>query len=146
MTHQIASRSESRLTVHTSEGAGNLSKVLDQEGVPRIKAHCQNRLSDFIVVSWKMSQDKVTVGLHRVRRNALFEVPFKQGQVLVGQAVTKAGALSEERVLQLSGFAHVVPHLRSLMNSNAAKKAPIVPIGVQRQNSALVAKPVRKTP
>ena len=93
-----------------------------------------------------MSQDKVTVGLHRVRCNALLEVPFKQGQVLVGQAVTKAGMLCEEVVLQLSGFAHVVPHLRSLMNSDAAEKAPIVPIGVQRNNSALVTKPVRKTP
>ena len=92
-----------------------------------------------------MSQDEVTVGLHRVRRNALFEVPFKQGQVLVGQTVTEAGLLSEG-VFQLSGFAHVVPHLRSPMNSDAAEEAPIVPIGVQRQHSVLVAKPVRETP
>ena len=89
MTHQIARLSESCLTVRTSEGAGNLSEVLDQEGVPRIKAHCQKRPSDLIVVGGKMSQDEVTVGLHRVRRNALFEVPFKQGQVLVSQAVTE---------------------------------------------------------
>ena len=114
--------------------------------MPRIKSHCQNRFSDFVVVGGKISQDKVTVGLHRVRCNALLEVPFKQGQVLVSQAVTNAGVLSEEFVLQLSGFAHVVPHLRSLLNSDTAEKAPIVPIGVQRQNSALVAKPVRKTP
>ena len=146
MTHQATSLCESRLTVRTSEGAGNLSEVLDQEGVPRIKAHCQNRPSDLIIVGGKMSQDEVTVGLHRVRRNALFEVPFKQGQVLVGQTVTEAGTLSEEGVLQLSGFAHVVPHLRSPMNSNAAEEAPIVPIGVQRQHSVLVAKPVGETP
>ena len=146
MTHQIASLGESRLTTLTSEGAGNLSEVLDQEGVLRIKAHCQNRPSDLIVVGGKMSQDEVTVGLHRVRRNALFEVPFKQGQVLVGQTVTEAGTLSKEGVLQLSGFAHVVPHLRSPMNSDAAEEATIVPIGVQRQNSVLVAKPIRETP
>ena len=96
-----------------------------------------------MVVGGKMSQDEVTVGLHRVRRNALFEVPFKQGQMLVGQTVTEAGALSEEGVLQLSELAHVVPHLRSPMNSDAAEEATIVPIGVQRQNSGLAAKPIR---
>ena len=90
-----------------------------------------------------MSQDGVTVGLHRVRRNALFELPFKQGQVLVAQAITKAGTLSEEGFLKLSGFAHVVPHLRTPMNSDAAEEATIVPIGVQRQNSGLAAKPIR---
>ena len=139
----MASLGESRLTTLTSEGAGNLSEVLDQEGVPRIKAHCQNRPSHLMVVGGNMRQDEVTVGLHRVRRNALFEVPFKQGQVFVGQTVTKAGTLSEEGVLQLSGFAHVVPHLRSPMNSDAAEEATIVPIGVQRENSVLVAKPIR---
>ena len=69
--------------------------------MPRIKTHCQNRFSDFVVVGGKMSQDKVTVGLHRVRCNALLEVPFKQKQVLVGQAVTKAWVLCEEVVLQV---------------------------------------------
>ena len=90
-----------------------------------------------------MSQDEVTVGLHRVRCNALFEVLFKQGQVLVGQTVTKAETLSEEGFLKLLGFTHVVSHLRTPMNSDAAEKATIVPIGVQRQNSGLAAKPIR---
>ena len=143
MTAQIGSLGESRLTNHTSEGAGSLCEISDQECVPRIKAHCQNRPSDLVIVGGKMSQDEVTVGLHRVRRNALFEVLFKQGQVLVGQTVTKAGTLSEEGFLKLSGFAHVVSDLRTPMNSDAAEKATIVPIGVQRQNSVLVAKPIR---
>ena len=93
-----------------------------------------------------MGQDEVTVGLHRVRGNALFEVPFKQGQVLVGQTTTKAGALSEERVLQLSGFAHVPFRSSTPMHSDAAEEATIVIVGVQRQNSMLVVKPIRETP
>ena len=139
----MASLGESHLTSLTSEGAGNLREIADQEGVARIKAHCQNWPSDLIVVGCKMRQDEVTVGLHRVRGNALFEVLFKQGQVLVGQTVTKAGTLSEEGFLKLSGFAHVVSDLRTPMNSDAAEEATIVPIGVQRQNSGLAAKPNR---
>ena len=111
--------------------------------MPRIKTHCQNWPTNLFVVGGKVSQDEVAVGLHRVRRNALFEVPFKQGQVLVGQAVTKAWTLGEEGFLKFSGFAHVVLHMRTPMNCEAAEEATIVPIGVQRQNSGLVAEPIR---
>ena len=90
-----------------------------------------------------MTQDEVTVGLHRVCRNALFEMLFKQGQVLVGQAITKARALGKEGFLKFSGFAHVVSHMSTPMNSEAAEEATIVPIGVQRQNSGLVAEKIR---
>ena len=143
MAHQVGSLGESRLKIPPSEGAGNLGEVSDQECVPRIKTHCQNRPSDLIVVGRKMSQDEVTVGLRRVRGNALFEVLFKQRQMLVGQTVTKAGSLSEEGFLKLSGFTHVVSDLRTPMNSDAAEEATVVPIGVQRQNSGLAAKPIR---
>ena len=114
--------------------------------MPRIKTHCQNWPTNLVIVGGKVSQDEVAIGLNRVRRNALFEVPFKQGQVLVAQAITKARTLGEEEFLKFSGFAHVVSGICPPMNSNAAEEATIVPIGVQRQNSVLLAKPIRKTP
>ena len=43
-----------------------------------------------------MGQDEGAIGLHCVSSNALLEVLFKQGQMLVGQPVTQAGALGEE--------------------------------------------------
>ena len=143
VTLQMTSLGESRLTLPTSVRAGNLCEVADQECVPRIKTHCQNWPTNFILVGGKVSQDEVAVGLHRVRRNALFEMLFKQGQVLVGQAATKARAFGEKGFLEFSGFAHIVSHMRTPMNSNAAEEATLVPIGVQSQNSALVAEPIR---
>ena len=93
-----------------------------------------------------MGQDEVTVRLNRVSRNALFEMSFKQRQVLVGQPITQAWTLGKEGLLKLAGFTHVVSHMRTPMHSDAAEEATVVLISVQRQNSALVAKPIRKAP
>ena len=146
MPHQVARLCESRLTIPTSVVARDLFEVSDQEGVPIEKPHCQNWPTGSVIVGWEVGQDEVTVRLHRVSGNALFEVLFKQGQMLVGQPIAQAWTLSEEGFLKLTGFAHVVSHMGTPMNSDAAKETTIVPIGVQRQNSVLVAKAIGKTP
>ena len=92
-----------------------------------------------------MGQDEVTVGLHRVRRNALFEVMLKQGQVLFGQPPTQARTLGEKGSLEFHGFAYVPFHMRALMHSDAAEETAVVIVGVQGQNSTLVAKPIGET-
>ena len=51
-----------------------------------------------------MGQDEVAVWLNRVSRNALFEVFFKQRQMLVGQTVTQAGPLGKESFLKFAGL------------------------------------------
>ena len=92
-----------------------------------------------------MGQDKVAIWLHCVSSNALLEVLFKQGQMLVGQPVTQARALGEEWFLKGPGGAHVSSYIRTMMNCDAAEEATVVPISVQRQDAVLVAKPIRKT-
>ena len=65
--------------------------------------------------------------------------------MLVGQTVTQAGALGEESFSKLAGSSNVVSYMGTPMNSNAAEGTKIVPKGVQRKDSVLVAKPIRKT-
>ena len=79
--------------------------------------------------------------MNRVSRNALFEVLFKQRQMPVGQTVTKAWTLGEESSIKFAGSANVVSHMGS-----PDEDAMIVPIGVKRNDSFLIAKPLRKTP
>ena len=64
--------------------------------------------------------------------------------MLVGQAVAQAWTLGEG-FFKGSSVAHVVSHMRTPMNGNATEEATVVPISVQRQDAALVAKPIRKT-
>ena len=146
MPNRVARLGESRLAIPTSVVLRNLREVSDQKSMPIVKTHCQNWPADFFIVGREVGQDEVPVGLHRVSRNALFEVLFKQRQVLVGQTVTQAWTLGKEGFLKFSGFTHVVSYMGTPMNGDAAKEATIVPIGVQRQNSAFVAKPIRKMP
>ena len=113
--------------------------------MPLINAHCQHRPTDFVIVGWKVGQDEVTVWLNRISCNALFEVLFKQWQMPVGQTVMQTRALSEKGFRKLAGSANVTPDMGTPMNSNAAEETIIVPIGVKRNDSFLVAKPIRKT-
>ena len=87
---------------------------------------------------------KVTVGLNRVSLNALFEVLFKQRQMLVGQTITQAWPLSEEGFRTFVGSAHVVSYMRTPMNSNAAEETKLVAKGVKENDVSLVAKPIGK--
>ena len=66
--------------------------------------------------------------------------------MLVGQAVTQAWSLGEERFFKSASDTHVAFRRGTPMNSDAAKEATVVPISVQRYNSVLVTKPIRKTP
>ena len=66
--------------------------------------------------------------------------------MLVGQTVPQAGALGKESFNKLAGSANVVSHMSTPMNCNAAKETKIVPKGVERKDSMLVAKPIRKPP
>ena len=63
----------------------------------------------------------------------------------VGQTVTQTRALSEERFRKFVGSANVTSDMGTPMNSNAAKETKIVSKGVERKDSVLVAKPIRKT-
>ena len=63
----------------------------------------------------------------------------------VGQTVTQTWTLGEESLRKFAGSAHVVSHMSTPMNSNATKETKIVPKGVERKDSVLVAKPIRKT-
>ena len=143
VTNQVVSPCKSSLAIPTRVVARDLFEVSDQEGVPSIKTHCQNWPADSVIIGREVGQDKVAVWLNRVGRNALFEVLFKQGQMLVGQPVTQAWTLGKEGCLKLTGFAHVVSHMCTPINRDAAEEATFVLIGVQRQNPALVAKPIR---
>ena len=78
-----------------------------------------------------MRQEEVTVGLHRVRRNALFEVLFEQVQVPVSQTTTQAWTLGEEGFLEFHGFAYVPFYMGTPMHSDAAEEATIVIVVVQ---------------
>ena len=62
------------------------------------------------------------------------------------QTVTQAWVLGEEGFSKFAGSANVVSHMGTPMKSNAAEHAMIVPKGVERKNSVLVVKPIRKTP
>ena len=146
MTKQVARLCESGLAIPTSVVVRHLFDVSDQECMPLVETHCQNRPANFVIVGGEMGQGKVTVWLNRVSCNALFEVLFKQRQMLVGQTVTQAWALGEESFSKLAGSANVVSCISTPMNSNAAEETKIVPKGVERKNAALVAKPIRKTP
>ena len=110
-----------------------------------VETHCHNRPANFVVVGWEVGQDEVTVWLNRVSCNALFEVLFKQRQTPVGQTVTQAGALGKESFRKLADSANVVSHMGPQMNCNAAEETKIVSKGVQRKDSVLVAKLIRKT-
>ena len=135
MPNQVARQCESGLAIPTSVVVRHLFDVSDQECMALVETHCQNRPANFVIV-----------GRNRVSRNALFEVTFKQRQMLVGQTVPQAGALGEESFRKLAGSANVVSHMSTPMNCNAAKEKKIVPKGVERKDSVLVAKPIRKTP
>ena len=146
MTKQAARLCESGLTIPTSVVVRHLFDVSDQECMTLVETHCQNRPTNFVIVGWKMSQDEVAVWLNRVSCNALFEVLFKQRQMPVSQTVTQAWALGEESFRKFAGSSLVVSYISTPMNSNAAEETKIVPKGVQRHDSALVAKPIRKAP
>ena len=146
MTNQVARLCESSLAILTSVIMCDFFDVSNQEGVPRIDAYCQNRPAYFVIVGREMDQDEVAVWLNRVSRNALFEVLFKQRQMFVSQTVTQAGPLGKESFLKFASFAHVVSHMSTPMNGDAAEEATIVPIGVERKDSVFVAQPIRKTP
>ena len=77
MTGQVRSVYEAGLTIPTSKVVGYLLDVADQESMAFVDAHVQNRLANFLVVSWKMGQVEVAIRMHRVDRNALLEVLFK---------------------------------------------------------------------
>ena len=136
---------ESGLTIPTSVAVRHLFDVSDQEGVPLVNTHCQNRPANFVIVGGKLGLDEVTVWLNRVSGNALFEVLFKQRQMLVGHTVTKAGALGKESFSKFAGSANVAFCISTPMNCNATEETKIVSINVERKNSVLVAKPIRKT-
>ena len=144
MTKQVARRGESSLTIPASVVVRDLLEGSDQESVSIVKTHGQHRSAHFVIVGWEVGQDEVTVGLHRVSCNTLFEMSFKQRQMLVGQPVTQTRTLGKEGLLKLAGFTHVVSHMRTPMHSDAAEEATVVLISVQGQNSVLVAQPIRK--
>ena len=79
MPCQVASLGESRLAFPASVGARDLLEVCDQEGVPIVKTHVQQRSTNLVIVSWDVGQNEVTVRLHRVSRNTLLKMIFKQG-------------------------------------------------------------------
>ena len=79
MARQVARLGESRLAFPASVGARNLLEVCDQEGVPVVKTHVQQRTPNLVIVGREVGQDKVSVRLNRVSRNTLLEMVFKQG-------------------------------------------------------------------
>ena len=66
--------------------------------------------------------------------------------MLVGQTVTQAWALGEESFSKFAGSSNVVSYMGTPMNCNAAEETKIVSKSVQRHESRLVAKLIRKTP
>ena len=66
--------------------------------------------------------------------------------MLVGKPVSQIWTLGEERLLKLTGFAHVTLGGGTPMHCNAAKETEIVLVRVQGQHPVLVAKPFRETP
>ena len=52
--NQVARLCESSLTNPTSVVVRHLFYVSDQEGVPLVKTHCQNRAANFIIVGWEV--------------------------------------------------------------------------------------------
>ena len=64
----------------------------------------------------------------------------------VGHTVTQAWVLGEEGFRKLAGSSPVVSYMGTPMNCNAAEETKIVPKDVERNNSSLVAKPIRKAP
>ena len=146
MPDQMTRLCESRLASPASVVVRNLLEVFDQKGVPVVKAHVQQRPSNLIIVGREVGQDEVAVRLNRVSCNTLFEMTFKQRQMLVGQPVTQAWPLGKEGLLKRAGFTHVVPHIGTTMHSNTPEEATVVLICVQGQNSTLVAQPIRKAP
>ena len=146
MPDQMTRLGESRLASPASVVVRNLLEVFDQKGVPVVNAHVQQRPSNLVIVGWEVGQDEVTIRLNRVSCNALFEMTFKQRQMLVGQPVTQAWPLGKEGLLKRAGFTHVVPHMGTTMHSDTPEEATVVLIGVQGQNSTLVAQPIRKAP
>ena len=64
----------------------------------------------------------------------------------VGHTVTKAWVFGEKGFRKFTGSANVATDRDTLMHSNATKETKIVPIGVERKDSVLVAKPIRKAP
>ena len=83
--------------------------------------------------------------LNRVSHSALFEVPFKERQMLVCQTVMQGWALGQESFSKFAGSSNVVSYMGTQMNRNAAEETKIVTNGVQKHESRLVAKPIRKT-
>ena len=84
MPDQVTRLGETRLASPASVVVRNLLEVFDQEGVPVVKAHVQQRPSNLIIVGREVGQDEVAVRLNRVSRNALFEMTFKKRQMLIG--------------------------------------------------------------
>ena len=64
----------------------------------------------------------------------------------VGHTVTKAWVLGKESFRKFAGSSPIAVNRDPLMNSNTPKKTKIVPIGVERKDSVLAAKPIRKAP
>ena len=79
MSRQMARLGESCLAFPASVGARDLLEICDQEGVPGVKTHVQQRLSNLIIVGRDVGQDEVAVKLHRVSSNTLLEMLFKKG-------------------------------------------------------------------
>ena len=146
VTNQVVSPCKGSLAIPTSVVLRNCLDVADQECMAFVETHCQNRLTNFVIVGRKVGYNEITVWLNRVSGNTLFEVLFKQRQMPVGQTVTQAWVSGEESFRKFAGSSHVVSYMGTPMNSNAAEEAVLVPIGVERKDSALVAKPIRKTP
>ena len=79
MPGQVASLGESCLTFPASVGASDLPEICDQEGVPVVKTHVQQRTTNLVIVGRNVGQDEVAVRLHRVSSNTLLEMIFKKG-------------------------------------------------------------------